>query len=130
MNTRHVSAAVLALFATAALAAAQDKTMPMDKKMSMDKKMEHTLTGCVARSDSGVFTLDHAMAPDTMKKESMSKDTMMKDSMMAAPELASKTVDLSKHVGHKVTVTGSDDTMSGKTTFTVKSLKMVAQSCS
>jgi hypothetical protein len=129
MNLRQIGGAVCALVATTVLTAAQDKPMPMDKKM------EKTLTGCVMRSDSGIFTLDHAMAADTMKKDSMkkdsmAKDTMMKDSMAMTPELSSKNVDLSKHVGHRVSVTGSDDSMNGKTTFAVKSLKMVASSCS
>ena len=135
MNVRQIGGAVCALVATTVLTTEQDKSMPMDKKMAMDKTMAKTLTGCVMRSDSGTFTLDHAMVADTMKKDSMkkdtmAKDTMMKDSMTMAPQLSSESVDLSKHIGHKVSVTGSDDMMNGKTSFAVKSLKMIASSCS
>lgn len=122
MITRSIGGAMLALLATAALSAAQDKPMPMDKKMDkMDKQMEKTLTGCVTKSASGVFMLDHAMAADMAK--------MKDDAMAPAPALASKNIDLSKHVGHKVSVKGREDMMDGKTTFTVKSLKMIANSC-
>ena len=38
--------------------------------------------------------------------------------------------DLSKYVGHRLTVTGSDgDRMNGMATFKVKSLKTIATSC-
>jgi hypothetical protein len=76
----------------------------------------------------------------------MAKDGMSQDAM-APPtwSLASSSVDLSKHLGHKVTVTGSPaqgkmdamgkDTMGkdamGKSApvFTVTALNMVAASC-
>ncbi len=116
----------------------------------MDKMaMKNTAyTGCVeAGGAPGAFTLSHLAADDHMGKDAMKQDTMTKDSMSRdamAPStwaLASSAVDLSKHLGHKVTVTGSPaqgkmDTM-GKDAmgegrveaFTATSLKMVAASC-
>lgn len=129
-------AVVLAMTASAG---AQDR--PMDKM-----KRETSYTGCVERSPEGAFTLGHAMASDGMAKKSMMKDAMandtmaknamahdamMKDTMAPALGLSSTAVDLAKHVGHKVTVKGvAGDTMGGMATFTVKSIKMVAASCS
>jgi hypothetical protein len=75
-----------------------------------------------------------AMQKETMKKDTMGKDAMAHDTMTPATlTLTGKAVDLSKHVGHKVTVTGSagpDAMEKGMSAFTVKSLKMVASSCS
>src|SRR6202163_2797247 len=126
---------------------------------NMDKMaMKDTAyTGCVeAGGAPSSFTLTHlaaddhmgkdAMKKDTMKKDTMAKDGMSKDAMaLTMWSLASSSVDLSKHLGHKVTVTGSPargkidamgkDTMGkdamGKSApvFTVTALKMVAASC-
>ena len=133
---------VAVVLALSAAASAQDHKM--DDKM--DKmKSETSYTGCIERSPDGAFTLGHAMASGTseksmakdsmakgtMAKDSMAHDSMMKDAMAPALGLSSTSVDLAKHVGHKVTVKGaSGDTMGAMTTFTVKSLKMVASSCS
>jgi pentapeptide MXKDX repeat protein len=134
---------VSVVVALSAVASAQGREMndKMDKMPTLT-----SYTGCIERSPGGAFTLGHATASDAMVKKSMAKDSMSKDSMakdsMAhdsmmkdamAPELglSSTSVDLTKHVGHKVTVKGvSGDTMGAKTTFTVKSIKMVASSCS
>jgi pentapeptide MXKDX repeat protein len=77
-----------------------------------------------------------SMKDDAMKKDAMAKETMNHDMMTPTVNLASSAVDLNKHVGHKVTVIGSADAM-GKDatgmmspTLTVKTLKMVAKSCS
>ena len=94
-----------------------------------------TLTGCVARGTvADTYTLAEtkkAAAPEA--KEAAAPDAA------AAPALVTlkgTDVDISKHVGHQVTVTGSyaspDATVDKKDTartFTVKSLKMVAASC-
>ena len=77
-----------------------------------------------------------------MGKDAMKKDAMGKDKMSPATlAIASKTVDLSRHVGHKVSVTGAEagtgmsmakpDSM-GKSTpaFSVTSLTMIATTCS
>lgn len=88
-----------------------------------------------------------SMAKDQMAKDTMAKDTMANEQMdhdVMTPttlRLASSSIDLRKYLGHKVSVTGSlahekvdamgKGTMSKATsTFTVKSLKMVAASCS
>ena len=103
-----------------------------------------------------VATADHmgkdmmkkdAMEKDTMTKNTMTKDAMAKDRMShesMAPTtltLTGSSVDLSKHLDHKVSITGSlahekmdameKGTMGKSTpTFTVKSVKMVAATCS
>ena len=146
------SAVIVAVALSVGVGAQSGGAMAKDEQMG---KMEtKTYTGCVAAgADTGTFTLTHVMAADdhmgkdamkkdTMKKDTMSKDAMKKDSMgkdnMAHDTMASTTmtvsstsVDLAKHIGHKVTVTGSSDAM-GKnmSAFTVKSLKMVSASCS
>jgi hypothetical protein len=124
---------VAVVLAVSAVAGAQERKMN-DK---MDKmKPDTSYTGCIERSPDGAFTLNHAMTSSGMTKTSMAKDTMAHDSMMkdAMPStlgLASTSVDLAKHVGHKVTVKGvAGDTMGGMATFNVKSLKMVGSSCS
>ena len=121
----------------------------MDKMEMMDADY----TGCVeAGSAAGTFMLTHVatadrMVNDIMKKDAMAKGTMAKDGMShesMAPTtltLTGSSVDLSKHLGHEVSVTGwlapeKMDAMEkgtmGKSssTFTVKSLKMIASTCS
>jgi len=111
----------------------------------MDNMKEMTYTGCLERTPEGAITLagamaSHdaakkpvsrdAMAKDSMSKDSMSHDSMVKDSMVPPLTLSSKSVDLAKHVGHKVTIKGVNSNATGTTpVFTVKSLKMVASSC-
>jgi hypothetical protein len=129
---------VAVVLAVSAAAGAQDRKMDdmMDKM-----KSETSYTGCIERSPDGAFTLGHAMAStattnksmakDSMAKDSMAHDSMMKDAMASTLGLASTSVDLAKHVGHKVIVKGvAGDTMGGMATFTVKSIKMVGSSCS
>ncbi len=134
---------VAVVLAMAPVVGAQDHKM--DDKMNK-MKSEMSYTGCIAQSPDGGFTLGHAMASsaptkksmarDSMAKESMAKDSMahdamMKDAMASTLGLASTSVDLAKHVGHKVTVKGvAGDTMGGMAAFNVKSIKMVAASCS
>ena len=126
-------------------------TMTKGDKMDKMEMKDTTHTGCIeAGSAPGTFMLTHLaaddhmgknrMKKDTMKTATMAHDTMGKDAMAQTTfSLSSASVDLSKHVGHKVSVTGSHgkmdamekDTMAkGTPAFTVKSLKMVAASCS
>jgi len=116
----------------------------MDKMEMMDANY----TGCVeAGSAAGTFMLTHVATADHMGKDMMKKDAMAKDDMSHASmapatlTLTGSSVDLRKHIGHKVTVTGSlahdkmdamqKGTMDKATSaFTVKSLKMVAATCS
>ena len=134
------SIAAGAMLVMAQAAVAQDK---MAKPMDM-KSMSHT--GCLeAGSTSGTYKLSHvemAMKGGMMKKDgampkdgAMAHDTMAKDGMMEMTVM-SKSVDLSKHVGHKVTVTGKADKAmmkdsmgKGTHNFTVSSLKMVSATC-
>ena len=139
---------VAVVFAVSAVAGAQDHKM--DDKMNK-MKSEMSYTGCIERSPDGAITLGHAMASstttkksmagdsmakdsmakDAMAKDSMAHDSMMKDAMASTLALAGTSVDLAKHVGHKVTVKGvAGDTMGGMATFNVKSIKMVGSSCS
>ena len=131
------SMTIVAMAAMAPILNAQDK---MAKPMDMSK--EKSYTGCVeAGTMAGSFKLSHAEADmrgkDAMKKDTMGKDAMKKDEMGMSMGLMSKNVDLSKHVGHKVTVTGMDDKMAmGKDAmgkdmhgFSVTVLKMVAATC-
>jgi pentapeptide MXKDX repeat protein len=144
-------AAVLSVVAGAQSSGTTGKGDKMDKMDKMEMK-DTTYTGCVeAGSAPGTFALTHLGADDhtgkdAMKKETMGKDTMAKDGMSKdamAPttlSLTGSTVDLSKHLGHRVSVTGSaahgkvdamgDRMGKGAPAFTVKSVKMVAASCS
>jgi hypothetical protein len=126
----------------------QDKNTDGGAKMG---GMDATCTGCVEAAGAGKFTLAHAVAAtdamgaNSMKeastKKEMAMDTMKKDSMMSTTlTLSSTAVDLSKHVGQKVSVTGSaapkmapmdKGTMAKEpAAFNVKSLRTVSGSCS
>ena len=132
MNKRAMcSLTLLAMAAFGPIVNAQDK---MAKPMEMGK--EKSYTGCIeAGAMAGSFKLTHAEA--AMAMGAMGKDAMKKDAMMPTMALMAKGVDLSKHVGHKVTVTGADDKMAmakdamGKDMngFSVTALKMVAATC-
>ena|SRR6185436_380594 len=126
---KHVMCCGLAALAWSVSAGAQGHRMDT-------MKSETTYTGCLERSAEGTITLAHAMASNggvkkSMSKDAMTHDSMMKDSMAPTLTLSSPSVDLAKHVGHKVTIKGvAGDTMGSTATFTVKSMKMVASSCS
>jgi hypothetical protein len=81
------------------------------------------------------------MEKDAMETGAMAKDGMSKDAMApTALSLTGSSVDLSKHLGHKVSVSGSlahekmdamyKGTLGNAPAFTVKSLKTVAATCS
>lgn len=156
-------AILVAAVSSVAVGAQSGGTMAKGDKMDKREMMGANYAGCIeAGSAAGTFTLTHvatadhmgkdmmkkdAAAKDTMAQDTMAKDAMAKDGMShesMAPTtltLTGSSVDLSKHVGHKVSVTGSlahekmdameKDTMSKSTsTFTVKSLKMIAATCS
>jgi hypothetical protein len=141
--------------AWAGVAAQPSSSMNQDKQMDGMAKMggmDVTYTGCVDAAGAGKFTLAHAvaatgqMAADSMKeppmkKNEMATDTMKKENMMSTTlTLSSTAVDLSKHVGQKVSVTGSPapkmapmdkGAMANEpAAFTVKSLRTVSGSCS
>jgi hypothetical protein len=136
------------------VAAQSDTAMSQDKKMDAGAKMgriDATYMGCIEAAGVGKFTLAHAVAAtdatgaNSMKepstKKEMAMDTMKTDSTMSTTlTLSSTAVDLSKHVGQKMSVTGSaapkmapmdKGTMAKEpATFTVKSLRTVSGSCS
>ena len=128
---RKMTGVCLAIaFGCAAAAGAQSETMEKKPDKMMGKSM--SMSGCVeAGATAGSYMLTHMdmgkmskgkMSDDKMAKEKMDKDTMaMSDKMM----LMGTSVDLSKHVGHKVTVMGSK----GADGIMVKSLKMAAATC-
>jgi hypothetical protein len=130
-NWMTAALAIAAVVSMSHAAVAQDK---MAKPMGKEK----TYTGCIAQGEqAGTFTLTHAMAEmamggDAMKKDTMGKDSMSKPGMDKPMMIESKTIDLAKHLGHKVSVTGPDSAMGmGKamTAWSVTSLKMVAATC-
>ena len=139
-------AVMIALALSVSVRAQSGGGMAQDDKMGKMDNMDgkaRTYTGCLAAgTEAGTFTLTHASADDHMGKDAMKNDAMKSDPMKSDPVkndaliVSSKSVDLSKHVGHKVTVTGSsaadkmDATAKSMSGFTVKSLKMVSTSCS
>ena len=134
------------------VAAQSDTAMSQDKKMDAGAKMgriDATYMGCIEAAGVGKFTLAHAVAAtdatgaNSMKepstKKEMAMDTMKKHSMMSTTlTLSSTAVDLSKHVGQQVSVTGSLEPKMGSmdqgtkepAAFTVKSLRTASGSCS
>ena len=140
---RSVMSAVFSVGMSMAVFAAQsggamNKSQRTDK---MDKMAtQATYIGCLETGNgAGKFSLTHAerMGKDSMKKQAMAKGTMSHDTMAPTRlNLASPSVDLSMHVGRKVSVTGSGSTMHkdgagmDASTLTVKTLKVVAASCS
>ena len=110
-----------------AVGAQKAKGDKMDKKAMKDS----TYTGCLeAGSASDTFMLTDVVADhtgkDTTKKSAKKKDTLMPTTMA----LTSASVDLSAHLGHTVSVTGSTAMTKDAPAFPVESLKMVAASCS
>jgi len=116
-----------------------------------------TLTGCLARGDgsgsaaassapassstSGQYILTKATkgASTSAPSSSSARDeSRPSDAMTYALKADGSTVDLSKHVGHKIQVTGTMDTASSssgsaastsKMAFKVSSLTMISASC-
>ena len=139
-----VALVALATAVSAATAGVSQDRIPDAQRPGAIEAPASTLTGCVARGT----------ATDTYTLAEAKKDATAAPATAAPAELVALTgtdVDLSKHVGHSVTVTGSytgtdgatgtsgtekpaapattEDTKKAAKTFTVKSLKMVAPSC-
>ena len=147
MKSMMWSVALLVAAVLPVAAGAQSGTMAKGDKMDKMEMKDATYTGCIAAGTAaGAFVLTHAI-DDHMGKDAMKKNTMAKNTMAATTmALTSASVDLGKHLGHKVSVTGTaahgkmdamgKDTMAKDAmakdgpAFTVKSLKMVAASCS
>jgi len=133
------SAASLIAAAMSAAAGAQSATMAENHKMAMK---DVTYTGCLgAGGRVGTFTLTHLTTPAHMRLDIMKKGSPTKAAPVAATlGLTSASVDLSMHLGHQVSVTGSpaqaemsdmkkDGVSEATPAFNVKSLKVVAASC-
>ena len=146
MKWTKPAVAIMAVAAMTQVASARSD----DDKMAMHMGKAKTYTGCIeAGPSTGTFVLTHAVAgmdKDAMRKDEMKTDTMKKDAMgkdaMAPASLAisSTAIDLSKHVGHKVSVTGGASAMGkGMAThdemdktlpaLSVTSITMIATTC-
>jgi hypothetical protein len=143
--TRIVFSAVFVAALAATIAAQSGGTMNNDNHAGMTANMAKmaaavTYTGCLQPgSTPGTFVLSgaHRMMKNSMPDGAKAGDRMTHDTMaMTNLPLMAKSIDLSKHVGRKVSVIGSSQS-SGKdamgkdeSTLTVKTLKVVAASCS
>jgi hypothetical protein len=137
-----VALVALAAVSAAAAGASQDKIPDAQRPATIDAT-GITLTGCVARGTAAdTFTLAEV-------KEGAAAAAATAPAALVA--LTGTEVDLSKHVGHSVTLTGSytnpsaavgtsgtekpatpaatEDSKKAAKTFTVKSLKMVSPTC-
>ena len=147
---RMWSAAIVIVAASAAASAQSGKEM--DKSM-MGDNMAMTYTGCVESVNHGGSYLlthlieDHQMGmghdgkmkkdSDMATKDGSASSDMHGDHMMPSSLLLAGASDLKKHVGKKVTVTGSVSKVSEDggmkdelDMLTVGSLKVVAKVCS
>jgi hypothetical protein len=144
------STAVVVVAVSAAASAQSGKEMNEPK---MGNKMNMTYTGCLETvNHGGLFLLTHVgddhetmmghdgmMKSDSqmaMKDDAHASNEMHEDHMMSGAIVLIGRSDLKKHVGHKVTVTGSrlhamSETMpNDRDTLAVTSLKVIAKSCS
>ena len=138
-----LSAAVVAMSVAAVDGAQSTKAMETPSKGDMAGK---TYTGCVESVNHGAaFLLTNVDGTGSMHSDMAMKhhdDMAMKHDDMAMKSDAAKSfalagaADLSKHVGQKVSVTGSlsDGAMGTMredlSTLTIKTLKVIAKSCS
>jgi hypothetical protein len=141
------SAAMVVVVLSGVASAQPGETM---KKAETADKMPSTFTGCVeAVNHGGSFlltgmgdgaTMMHhqgSMASEPAKQDKAgAASEMPADHMMPTAVFLAGRHDLTKHVGQKVTVTGSlshdmsETTPNNKVTLTIASLKVVAKSCS
>ena len=143
MRTNWIlTTAVMAVSVTVVAAAQSPKAMG---KPSMDP-MSMTYTGCLESVNHGAaFLLTKVGGAESMHGDMAMKhdDTAMKDPAGAKMDATAAksfalvgSASLAKHVGHKVSVTGSlSDAPTGAMrqevpTLTVKTLKMIEKSCS
>jgi hypothetical protein len=143
---RNIMLAICVVAMSAAISAQSGGSMH-DGHMEMNKKMDNmagdmTYVGCIqAGGGTGTFVLVNAshMMQRTMEKGAGTQDAMRHDPMPPATlMLGASSVDLRKYVGQKVAVTGSSSGTAGTgamgtgqaPTFTVKTVKTVAASCS
>ncbi|HEU4618554.1 MAG TPA: hypothetical protein VFV10_10955 [Gammaproteobacteria bacterium] len=93
---------------------------------AQDNQGEQTFTGCVeAGKAAGSYVLTHVMAGDAAAAGSEAKDAKAPASL----DLASASVKIAPHNGHKVTVSGKTMQHEKMTMLMVDSLKMVSKTC-
>jgi hypothetical protein len=143
----------IAIVIVAVSAAVDARTGQETDKSAMGDKPTMMYTGCIESvNHGGSYVLTHladdhqmGMAHDggmvkdssmPMKKESAASNEMQGAHMMPGSLVLTGPSDLKKHVGQKVTVTGSvskgsmdGGTKSERETLTVGSLKVVAKAC-
>ena len=139
-----VAVVAIAMAVSAAAAGVNQERIPDAQRPATTDASNITLTGCVAR---GVAADTYTLA-ETKKSATPAADTTTPPELVA---LTGATVDMSKHVGHSVTVSGSyakadavvgtagaekpaaptaaEGTKKTAKTFTVTSVKMVSASC-
>jgi hypothetical protein len=142
---RIVFSTVFVAALTATIAAQSGGTMNNDNHAGKTANMakmaaDATYTGCLQPgSTPGTFVLGgaHQMMKNSMPDGTKAGDRMTHDTMaMEMLPLTAKSIDLSKQVGRRVSVTGSSasggkDTMGkDQSMLMVKTLKVVAASCS
>lgn len=137
MKTNWVlTTAMVAMSVTAAVAAQSAKAMHQPSKGGT---MSTTYTGCVESVNHGAAFLLTKVASEGV--ESMHGDKTMKhhdmeDAMSSKSFALAGSTNLGKHVGQKVSVTGSlsDGSMGSMrqdpSTLTIKTLKVIGKSCS
>jgi pentapeptide MXKDX repeat protein len=141
--------------ATGAIAQRGQDRMGQDE-MARTPTKDISYTGCVevGQKPRTYVLTDVTPSDDRMGRDAMAKDAMARDAKTSSLSIASQAVDLSAHVGHKVTVSGnaagtmdamkkdpmSKDSMSkdamsrdamtaGAPAFDVKTIKTIASSC-
>jgi len=133
--------AVVVIAISAELHAETGKAM---KGSKTGDNMNMTYTGCVETvNHSGSFLLTHVADPTMQNVAGMAKSDsaraskeMHAEPMMPGAMVLTGGLDLKKHVGQRVAVTGSRSHATpaampdGQDTLTVASLKVIAKSCS
>lgn len=137
MKSNWMLSAAIAVMAVAAAGAQSMKDM---SKPAKHDTMKTTYTGCVETANhEGTFLLtkvthgDMAMKHDDMAMKADADGKM--DAMPQKPFVLAGSTDLKTHVGQKVSITGTLSTnsmgpMPDHSTLTIRTLKVVAKSCS
>lgn len=154
-NRLFLSASLASVVLVGGVSAQSNGAMPNDHSMKHDMDsmgaMKTTYIGCVESVNHGARFVLTQVTADAMKpamtkhdsKEDMKSNDMKHDEMKNGDEgadmmvpvalaLKAGSVDLRKHVGNKVSVTGSRVESEGADmtpTFAIASLKVVAKSC-
>lgn len=147
MTCRTVAAVGMVLAFSTSAGAVNQERIPELPRDGRDDGSGATITGCVGR---GTATGTYVLTRTAKEDEAAARGAVRRPPIV----LSSTDIDMGRHVGHSVTVTGSyarewapafattaateksapvgvvDDSRKAPRTFTVKSLKVVADSCS